>query len=227
VVVVGIVAVDHPVVMPGAVAALPVWDRDPAALPAVAHRLQFPGPMVEVGARDGLLCMLCRLADPEQPVHVLPADGVDEGMTEAAALNGLDLLIGPPTLLVARHDIGPEPVMELIASARPALLLRPGQDPPLGYASVHIATEQVALYVPDADLPAAQAAVHAAQAERARAHPPWLNTGTAAALRLLDLQREDSRRREVGLQQESRRAYDQMEQARTQMQALRLRRGRR
>ncbi|HNE87711.1 MAG: hypothetical protein U0R27_12885 [Candidatus Nanopelagicales bacterium] len=227
--VVDILAVDHPVLLPGPTPQRPVWDQDPTALLAVAMRRLFPGPMLELGARDGLVAMVCRLTDPDQPVFAVPAsEDADQAISRACAINELAIGRGLPevplTLVVARTD--PTALHARIVSDRPALLMDCVAAPPAGYDLAVAVDGDTQLFVPTDQVRAAQHGVEQALATRAAARPAWLNAGTQAALRLLELQTAAAAARETELQTRVRRAYDQMRDARDQMIRLRLRKRR-
>ena len=98
--------------------------------------------------------------------------------------------------------------------------------PPAGYDLAVAVDGDTQLFVPTDQVRAAQHGVEQALATRAAARPAWLNAGTQAALRLLELQTAAAAARETELQTRVRRAYDQMRDARDQMIRLRLRKRR-
>lgn len=224
---VDLLAVDHPVLLPGPMPTSPVWDDDPAALPAVALRRRFPGAMLEVGSRDARVPMLCWLADPDHPVFVVTLSTDDDrAVTRACALNGIAVGRGLPdlplTVVVVRSSL-PRDVAARIERDQPLLIAGDALEVPAGY---EVVDSHAGVLAPGHVAQSAREAIARARADRADTAPPWLNAGTTAALRLLEQERLEAQAREAALQERTRRAYDQMRSARDQMIRLRLRKKR-
>ena len=227
------------------------WSRhDPAAVLVAAHRLAFAGSVVDVGTRDGALSLLAQLIRPEDPVIAVARDADSAELISAnAAINDLHVVLHEPgssatvtdgvSLVITRPAVDSPEVPRLIGRDRPAVLRladphgsqRPQQ---AGYVAITadepadtaaLASAATVLMVPAEQADTVRAGVAAARVARATAAPGWVNSGTRAAARLVDRDRELMARayeaRAAELELAARRARDQMQDARDQLAALR------